>query len=498
MREAEALVVTGDPPPSPGEPANGAGLRAWGIAYGLRQLGIDARLVAPSDSLPPDHLPLPEDQLRLERRSIAGALALSQQRGQGPCPALVFQHWGIMDEVLQALSHELQRRPAMALDLAGPHLLEREFLGSHGAAESLASKMRALQRSDYLQCGGTTQSAYFRGLAALASASPAPPVSIAEFVLPVRDWSQAPGEPSQLLRALESLERPLLLFCGLALPWQDPRWALGEALHWLDTQGHGTLLVVSPPLGVGGSSGFGEAIENHARTRRLGKLAFDDVLDICRAADLAVDLFAPNDERLMAVPSRTAAYAAAGLPILFNDYSDWSAAMGSVIPGAAVAHGDSASFSTALHQLVGHARGRVGERPFPRLAGAHDSVAELLSPERNLVALAAWIRAARSAERPGWLDIQPAAPDVLRAMVSDESILEGVSAPACAAIVRRWALALHLLADGEQMGDSRSGMLPSSGAPRPRAVQFAARIAAPVAGMAGTLLSPLLGRNRKG
>jgi hypothetical protein len=323
LAEFDALVLTGDQPPIPGHPANGAGLRAWGIARGLRELGVKAALIFPDRA---DRTyrreSLEEWEFCLERSQVIVLPQVLRVLGEAgdahSMPRIIFQHWAMASECdLTGIQY--------AVDLAGPHLLERRYWGKFSIRESIEVKSPVLRGASFLQAGGETQRHYFQ----LFRDDLEIPVS--NFVLP--DWSKSKEGDSTdngISTSLENLSRPIILFCGLALPWQDPSWALETTVEWIDQNQKGTLLLVSPMLASLGSEErerfdeLANRLDNHSAVRRLGLLSFDQVIEITRRSDIALDLFAPNSERRLAVPSRTAVYAACGLPVVFNNYSDWS------------------------------------------------------------------------------------------------------------------------------------------------------------------------------
>ncbi len=146
------LVLTTEPPPLPGLATTGAGLRAWGIANGLRSAGFDSVTLAfAADSVRGTGA---DTEVLPWVRPVERAALDEFVRDTRP-DAIVFQHWGMM--------RDLREDPGcpIAVDLAGPHLLERRLWGSKDPAADRREKLAALSRADFVVCSGQFQRCYF-------------------------------------------------------------------------------------------------------------------------------------------------------------------------------------------------------------------------------------------------------------------------------------------------------------------------------------------------
>ncbi|HUT25474.1 MAG TPA: hypothetical protein VM492_14105, partial [Sumerlaeia bacterium] len=144
------LVVTTEPVPLPGFSTTGAGLRAWGLAEGLRGRGFDVEVAMPMDAV----ANVSADQRKRVESFLFERKRLTEHvRARNP-DVLVMQHWGLMDRLGDVAC-------PLAIDLAGPHLLERAFWGSPSPERDLAEKLDALARADFLTCSGRFQRHYF-------------------------------------------------------------------------------------------------------------------------------------------------------------------------------------------------------------------------------------------------------------------------------------------------------------------------------------------------
>jgi hypothetical protein len=289
MSEREIVaVITGDTPPVAGMSPNGAGIRAWGMAEALRLLGHDAALLFPTECLAgkplegePFVAAMPRAEIAEAPKRWAEGEPLIDSTGQARrVKALVYQHWGIMSE---AAPSSLPK----AVDLAGPHLLERHYWRSHHRELSRAEKLTALAQADFAVIGSRWQAAWmapFLGAAwgdekavldeleLLSFDEPASRLGFADFFLPASIARVAP-------QPYRDAERPVIAYAGAFLPWQNPVWAIRETLAFLDEIDRGDLLLLGSPLpGVPMEGDFAEllaTLDLHPRVRRLGRAPLD-------------------------------------------------------------------------------------------------------------------------------------------------------------------------------------------------------------------------------
>lgn len=342
------LVLTTEPLPLPGLPATGAGLRAWGLAQGLRAAGLDVTIMMPADAaatFAESQTSMVNGQLTIDQGAAAGsepeireaqlepaAMAGEDARAPGNIPhslsvgvfdraslpsavrqhspdVIVLQHWG--------LARELGEVDApLAIDLAGPHLLERRLWGSAAPEADLGEKLDALRRADFLTASGERQRLYFLPYLGLAGWDLARP-----GLLPVIPFSMQPAPRPAPARG------DRLIYGGFFLPWQDPTAALEEAMAALDRAGRGELLFIGgahPRVDVsrGRFDALLEKLRRHPRVRLLEPMSFDRYQALLAEGGVALDLMAPNPERELAYTTRTVVYMAQGLPVIHDNYSE--------------------------------------------------------------------------------------------------------------------------------------------------------------------------------
>ncbi|MBI3736085.1 hypothetical protein HY256_06195, partial [Candidatus Sumerlaeota bacterium] len=305
-------IITTEPLPLEGWPTTGAGLRAWGLAQGLRSRGHEVRLFMPEDAAagfaPPEGSKPPTKDFPEWVATISRAKLSEDSRVQD-CDVLVLQHWGIARELGEV-------HVPLAVDLAGPHLLERKLWGSPDFEKDLLEKLSALREADFATASGEDQRLYFLPFLAMAGweISAEDPLPVIPFSL---EADPAPAPP----------RADRFIYGGFFLPWQDPSAALETALEEMDAAGKGELIFIGgahPRMDVSRGKFDTLAAKLHAnpRVRSFGPMAYEAYLALLREGGIALDLMKRNAERELAFTTRTVQYMACGLPVIHNNYSE--------------------------------------------------------------------------------------------------------------------------------------------------------------------------------
>lgn len=355
------LVLTTEPLPLPGCPTTGAGLRAWGLAEGLRARGFDVVIAAPDYEAQSQgacehsktgqrvrHQVSRPSHVRLFKRGDVGRLLAELN------PAtVVLQHWGMAREVPE-LSVPL------VIDLAGPHLLERMYWGETNIDRNFSEKLDALRRADFITCSGYYQRHYFHAFIALAG------FDLRECEIPVIPFSVPP-----LYDFLADMSAPhtpcadptdiRFVYGGAFLAWQDPSKALIWLLEEMERAGIGRLEFYGgahPIADVSGGkfAGLLKILASHPCVTMRGYVPFDQLLANYRKCSVALDLMARNPERELAFTTRTLIYLYCGLPVIHNNYSELSDIIRGHNCGWTLDPDDEESFRKTIRSiLTGHA-----------------------------------------------------------------------------------------------------------------------------------------------
>jgi glycosyltransferase involved in cell wall biosynthesis len=366
------LFLTTEPPPIPGVPATGAGMRAWGLAHGLISAGFErVTLAFAADAIRGREVDLSVVPWvsTVERGDIDAFI-----RAERP-DAIVFQHWGLMSE--------MKSDPGcpVAIDLAGPHLLERRLWGSRDTDADLREKLTALSRADFVTCSGVFQRNYF--LAYLLQAG-----------FDARDRELCQVIPFSLSPELPEIDPErsgsTLFYGGMFLPWQDPEATLRTALSALDKVGDGRLIFVGGPhpsgdVSEGRFDALLDALGSHPRVERHGLLPFEKMLGLMRGSSVALDLMPRNAERLLAFPTRTVTCLWAGLPVVHNNYDELAEPIDHAKAGWTMDEGDQTGLEALLVRLL-----RNRTESARRAEAAQKLVRASYTWDRTIGPLAAW------------------------------------------------------------------------------------------------------------
>lgn len=365
----DALILTGEPLPLPGRVTTGAGLRAWGLKEGLRCAGLEAWVATRAVAMEG----LTEEEASRHHSALwePDTIAALVARLDPGC--VISQHWGILRDVPPLA-------PPLAIDLAGPHLLERRLWGAENWVEHLEEKLAALRRADFAVCSGERQRLYFLNHLALAG------FDLTSETLPVIPFSVSPELPDGA-HAHDSF------FCGgMFLPWQDPSSAIHTLIEVLEESGRGHLHFWGGPhprldVSRGRFEALMERLESSDRVTCHGLTAFDALAQEMVRCGVALDLMASNPERELAFPTRTVVQLWAGLPVIHGDFDELGEIIGHAEAGWSLAPGDTDRLGDTVRQILDHP-----ELVAVRRANAQRLVRERLTWDRTIEPLADWCR----------------------------------------------------------------------------------------------------------
>jgi glycosyltransferase involved in cell wall biosynthesis len=365
----DALILTTEPLPLPGGVTTGAGLRAWGLAEGLRSAGLDAWIATRAVAMP--NLDKTEAQRHRVLLWEPDTVASLTEEHDPAC--IVSQHWGLLADVPPLA------RP-LAIDLAGPHLLERRLWGAEDWAGELEQKLAALRRADFVVCSGERQRLYFFNHLAMAG------FELDANSLPVIPFSVSPELP-------EPQSAPdQFAYGGMFLPWQDPRTALEAVVETLEAEKRGRLHVWGGPhprldQSRGRFEALMDRLEASDRVETHTLTAFDDYVAALSRMGVAVDVMARNPERELAFTTRTVVYLWAGLPVIHADHDELGPIIAAANAGWVLRADDTDSLRGIVREILA-SPDQVAERA----ANAQRLVRENLTWDKTIEPLAAWCR----------------------------------------------------------------------------------------------------------
>ncbi len=338
----EVLVISPDVLPVGEIPASGSGIRAWALGKGLASRGHRVHYTMPAPALKGRESQVPDEYLK-------GAWTTQNLQSiiDGTAPDLVVCcGWPNMTWVERA-------NLPVALDLTGPHLLERAYQGHKSVAENSAEKLKALSMGDFFTCIGERQKYYFDAWLAQAG------VEVGELsdALAVIPYSVDPVQPEHIWPDDWEATDIQFVYGGIFLPWQNPAPALLAVAATLAEEGKGSLEIIGGkhpfyPIETGG---YGALIDRLAKMQRVsmsGLMPHPDLVERYRHAHVAVDVFMPNAERELAFPSRTVNYLWCGLPVIHAAFSEISDHIRAYEAGWIVPHNDPEALRTVVISIL--------------------------------------------------------------------------------------------------------------------------------------------------
>ncbi len=376
----DVLVLTGEPLPLPGQVTTGAGLRAWGLMRGLRCAGLDAKVATRRLAMPG----VEEEPARAHHTLLWEPATIAEQVERWRPGCIVAQHWGLLRDV-PPLAQPL------AIDLAGPHLLERRLWGAENWAEHLEEKLAALRRADFVVCSGERQRLYFLNHVALAG------FPVTSELLPVIPFSVSPALPEQSHAADQ------FVYGGMFLPWQDPRLAIDTLLDVMECGQRGHLHFWGGPhprldVSRGRFDALLARLAGSPRVSVHGLTACDAYVDAIGRCGVALDVMARNPERELAFATRTVLYLWAGLPVIHGDGDELAPLIAEWGAGWVVDASDRNAIERAIREALDQP-----EEVARRGIQAQALVRARLTWDKTIEPLAVWCRSPR--RRDGKLEI---------------------------------------------------------------------------------------------
>jgi GT2 family glycosyltransferase/glycosyltransferase involved in cell wall biosynthesis len=308
----EVLVISPDVLPVGDIPASGSGIRAWALGKGLESRGHHVRFTMPAAALHGR-----EEQVPDEYAKGAWTPETLQAMVDALAPDVIVScGWPNLTWLNRA-------NLPVALDLTGPHLLERAYQEYRDVHTNAQEKLAALARADYFTCISQRQKYYFTGWLAQAGVE----VEDLYTALSVIPYSLSPEQPTHHWPHDWDNEEVRFIYGGIFLPWQNPAPALLTVADALEDADKGILEVIGGkhPFHAVNTGGFGPLVDRlsaMSRVRMSGLLPHDELVERYTRAHVAVDVMMPNAERELAFPSRTIHYMWCGLPVIHPAFSE--------------------------------------------------------------------------------------------------------------------------------------------------------------------------------
>ncbi|MFH1330806.1 MAG: hypothetical protein ABIJ48_09190 [Actinomycetota bacterium] len=346
MNDPQIVVVANDVVPGMGLPVAAPGLRAYGLAEGLRHHGFEVTTVVdrgPLRSLQPDGVPpaMPPGTFVVDAAGMGDFVA-------GRAPAVV----------VLTNSNQIDRlRPVpglhLVLDFFAPKMLELACNPHRqGRDRALATlrerKLRAIAAADGFIVNGAKKVPYF--LAWLLQAGRDPLATPLEVVFM--------GVPAHFPTAPPASEGVRFAVAGYLQGWSLPGPWLDLLAARLDPP-RVTLDVLLPvhwgqrPLGEAPDRHLGMLAGRPGVTRH-GAMPYEAFVGFMGRADVAVDLFARTLEREYAVVTRSVVALACGVPVVHPPFTEVSPLVAAYDAGWLVDPEDPKAVEAVFAEIIGH------------------------------------------------------------------------------------------------------------------------------------------------
>ena len=365
MTRRRVVVVSSCAPPLPGHPVTGGGLRTAQLIATLRSARHSVVTLIERGALPSG---APKDLVPFELET------LGKQLRKAKPSVIVLEQWALASWLGDPAAGGAPDVP-LVIDLHGSLMLENVYRrGTLDVVLDGKTKLEALRRADLLLTPAAAQLHHFGSWAALAGFDPRElPLALLPLASPTAVAAARQGEDPRLR----------MVYGGARWPWIDSLAALQAAADVVKGTKSSRLDVFTyePPrhglpfeedLGSWADvdaalAGRGKRIRSHGRTEHAAWLAF-----LMETATVALDLWEPNPERMLAATTRTIEFLAAGLPVVTVAGACWAEELVATGAGWAVPAGP--GFRDALTEL---------------LTGLADDPARIAAASRAATALAA-------------------------------------------------------------------------------------------------------------
>jgi hypothetical protein len=332
-------VVSSCCPPLPGRPVTGGGLRTAQLVETLRGAGHAVVLLVERAALPPV---VPEGITAFDVDELPAAIKKARPS------VVVVEQWALA-------THLGDIDKPLVVDLHGSLLLENVYRrGDVDYTLDAGAKLEALHRADLLLTPAPAQLHHFASWATLAGFDPRElPLALLPLALP--------GAPTE-----RSTKKPPLrvVYGGARWPWINSLEALQTASEAMTSLDGATLDVFTydpPRHGLPLEEDLGTWAEVDAAltdapgvTQHVG-VGQDVYAAFLRGeATVALDLWEPNAERLLAATTRTGEFLHAGLPVITVAGSAWAEELVMTGAGWALPPGDDDALRALLTDLCKH------------------------------------------------------------------------------------------------------------------------------------------------
>jgi glycosyltransferase involved in cell wall biosynthesis len=311
------LFGAGIPPIDPAMPVSGDGLRIWQLYQGLKSKNFDVHLSLYQGIYNNFKQYIPEN---IGKFSF-GLNNQDELIKKIEPDIIIFQHWPSNQINNQSIIDDIP----VVMDFHGPHILERHFQNFETLSSNKSQKIKGIRQCDFFTCAGEYQKSYFIGFLIASGLTDV----ITEKRIAAVPFSLDPNLPD--IRYEMKRKTPLkIIYSGMFLPWQDPFPALTTVINRFRERHYDAELNIfggQHPVYPISTEKFDEFIimtKDNPYIHYKGLVSRKDLLQEFEQTHIALDLMSWNLERELAFTSRTLEFLWAGIPVIYNNYSELS------------------------------------------------------------------------------------------------------------------------------------------------------------------------------
>jgi len=218
---------------------------------------------------------------------------------------IIFSPWTLL---LGLKNEDIINKYFIGADLNGSLLLENTFSKEIDDLPFTSKKIAALNKADFFLCSNDRQKYYVMSWLFLSGQS------LEKDMIIICPPSCNLADNSK--RTYPQI--PEYIFGGVLWHWQDYGENLKIIAEYLDSQG-GILKIFCDSFIYSNENKKLEYLDKYKSVRQYGLIAYDELMKHYQTASVAVELYILNTERLLATTTRTAAYFANALPVIYTE-----------------------------------------------------------------------------------------------------------------------------------------------------------------------------------
>ncbi|EIJ44031.1 glycosyltransferase [Beggiatoa alba B18LD] len=305
QKNRKIFLITHGMFPVTGESVTGNGIRAWGLAMGLKHQGFEVIYATQANTV----RTIPEQSL----------VTLAPYQDYQHLQALIAQHqpavlivgyWEIMRQLPENFPIPI------VLDLLAPRLLEAEFQEQHNVELELIDYIYTLSRADHFLCCTKRQKGFHISWLLMSGIScKSNPLDL----IPISANPQLPQRPTPAPD-----HQPAFVYGGVIWPWRDPSAWMLVIMRTLDTHARGKLHLVVGKYPLAGGEAISLKLPEEDRYQHIlhksDLMPYNEMEQFYLQADIGIELGTKNCERELSFSFRVIDYLRCGLPVICNDF----------------------------------------------------------------------------------------------------------------------------------------------------------------------------------